>query len=228
MGDNDGDGEIKVGDAISVLRNIVGLDEGFTGYSYTDPTIIGDTDGSGALSVGDAIQGLRTIVGLENSESMQVNDYVSDSIAQLAGEGASPIDPIVRIGSTTVASVVDAAEDLSISLPVDITLLEEGVTAITGLDIRVNYDPTILNFVDDGTSTEIELLTVNVPNFNAVGTLSGDNKAGWLVDPGTAFSGDGVSKLTTGAAAAIENGTCLLYTSPSPRDLSTSRMPSSA
>ena len=207
MGDNDGDGEIKVGDAITVLRNIVGLDEGFTGYSYTDPTIIGDTDGSGALSVGDAIQGLRTIVGLENSESMQVNDYVSDSIAQLAGEGASPIDPIVRIGSTTVASVVDAAEDLSISLPVDITLLEEGVTAITGLDIRVNYDPTILNFVDDGTSTEIELLTVNVPNFNAVGTLSGDNKAGWLVDPGTAFSGDGVSKLTTGAAAAIENGT---------------------
>ncbi|QNI95843.1 metallopeptidase [Synechococcus sp. A15-127] len=207
MGDNDGDGEIKVGDAITVLRNIVGLDEGFTGYSYTDPTIIGDTDGSGALSVGDAIQGLRTIVGLENSESMQVNDYVSDSIAQLAGEGASPIDPIVRIGSTTVASVVDAAEDLSISLPVDITLLEEGVTAITGLDIKVNYDPTILNFVDDGTSTEIELLTVNVPNFNAVGTLSGDNKAGWLVDPGTAFSGDGVSKLTTGAAAAIENGT---------------------
>ena len=26
----------------------------------------------------------------------------------------------------------------------------------------------------------------------------------------------------------IESGTCLLYTSPSPRDLSTSRMPSSA
>ena len=41
MGDNDGDGQIKVGDAITVLRNIVGLDEGFSGYSYTDPTIIG-------------------------------------------------------------------------------------------------------------------------------------------------------------------------------------------
>ena len=125
MGDNDGDGEIKVGDAITVLRNIVGLDEGFTGYSYTDPTIIGDTDGSGALSVGDAIQGLRTIVGLENSESMQVNDYVSDSIAQLAGEGASPIDPIVRIGSTTVASVVDAAEaDKSGSKSTDAQVVE--------------------------------------------------------------------------------------------------------
>ena len=30
------------------------------------------------------------------------------------------------------------------------------------------------------------------------------------------------------ADAALLNGACLLYTSPSPRDLSTSRMPSSA
>ena len=30
------------------------------------------------------------------------------------------------------------------------------------------------------------------------------------------------------AAHAVEMGHCLLYTSPSPRDLSTSRMPSSA
>ena len=29
-------------------------------------------------------------------------------------------------------------------------------------------------------------------------------------------------------AAAVKDDTCLLYTSPSPRDLSTSRMPSSA
>ena len=32
----------------------------------------------------------------------------------------------------------------------------------------------------------------------------------------------------TGVLASIGNGDCLLYTSPSPRDLSTSRMPSSA
>ena len=206
MGDNDGDGEIKVGDAITVLRNIVGLDEGFSGYSYTDPTIIGDTDGSGALSVGDAIQGLRTIVGLENSDFMQVNSYVSESIAQLAGSGVSPIDPIVRIGSKTVNSLEDATEDLIVTLPVDITLLEAGVTAITGLDIKINYDPTILDFVADGASSEIELISFNVPP-NAIGSLTGTNKAGWIVDPGTAFAGDGASKLTTGAAAALENGT---------------------
>ena len=36
----------------------------------------------------------------------------------------------------------------------------------------------------------------------------------------------GIDALTTSAAVAVR--TCLLYTSPSPRDLSTSRMPSSA
>ena len=42
---------------------------------------------------------------------------------------------------------------------------------------------------------------------------------------------DDVKVLTPGQIAqicGIDSGTCLLYTSPSPRDLSTSRMPSSA
>ena len=41
--------------------------------------------------------------------------------------------------------------------------------------------------------------------------------------------GGGVLSDTVGfAASTYKRGTCLLYTSPSPRDLSTSRMPSSA
>ena len=40
--------------------------------------------------------------------------------------------------------------------------------------------------------------------------------------------GDLVAVLTTSTSNFSSNGTCLLYTSPSPRDLSTSRMPSSA
>ena len=34
--------------------------------------------------------------------------------------------------------------------------------------------------------------------------------------------------LDSGSDGVVLSGTCLLYTSPSPRDLSTSRMPSSA
>ena len=42
------------------------------------------------------------------------------------------------------------------------------------------------------------------------------------VDPGT------MSPFQHGEVFVTEDGACLLYTSPSPRDLSTSRMPSSA
>ena len=46
----------------------------------------------------------------------------------------------------------------------------------------------------------------------------------------SSFSGSGGNLSFTGAdiSAATASFTCLLYTSPSPRDLSTSRMPSSA
>ena len=38
----------------------------------------------------------------------------------------------------------------------------------------------------------------------------------------------GCTQITGPGRVAIQSGDCLLYTSPSPRDLSTSRMPSSA
>ena len=37
-----------------------------------------------------------------------------------------------------------------------------------------------------------------------------------------------VAQATTDAQSSVQSTLCLLYTSPSPRDLSTSRMPSSA
>ena len=42
------------------------------------------------------------------------------------------------------------------------------------------------------------------------------------------YSGSGKTTLISTLAGLIEPDVCLLYTSPSPRDLSTSRMPSSA
>ena len=44
------------------------------------------------------------------------------------------------------------------------------------------------------------------------------------------FSGNGTVAIRDdfNVSSITDNGTCLLYTSPSPRDLSTSRMPSSA
>ena len=112
--------------------------------------------------------------------------------------------PIVRLGSTSVASSFDSEQ--IIALPFDITLLEEGISAITGFNIKINYDANVLDFVQDGTKTEIELITTNVPNFDDVGSLSGANKVGWLVDPGSSLSGDDTSKLTTISSYSLENG----------------------
>ena len=50
-------------------------------------------------------------------------------------------------------------------------------------------------------------------------TLATDHQGLW-------DSGD--SKFESGSSSSLEDSGCLLYTSPSPRDLSTSRMPSSA
>ena len=50
------------------------------------------------------------------------------------------------------------------------------------------------------------------------------NESGWVVEAGSKMTGND----NPNAAPEILCCVCLLYTSPSPRDLSTSRMPSSA
>ena len=56
----------------------------------------------------------------------------------------------------------------------------------------------------------------------------GNNKK-WSINSNTSRLGfKGKADLGNGMQAIFKYETCLLYTSPSPRDLSTSRMPSSA
>ena len=55
LGDMDGDGDASVGDAISILRIVVGLD---------DDEVCADANENGAADVGDAIMVLRCVVGL--------------------------------------------------------------------------------------------------------------------------------------------------------------------
>ena len=88
------------------------------------------------------------------------------------------------------------------------------------------------NFPHGLTVTGIITATNNQTTFNdiVVGSAVTANSQGIDVTgivTATSFKGDG-SNLTGIDASSIKNGSCLLYTSPSPRDLSTSRMPSSA
>ena len=65
------------------------------------------------------------------------------------------------------------------------------------------------------------IVNVNDDSFSGDGTLD----AGEALDQACAQVEAGADIVDIGAESAR---TCLLYTSPSPRDLSTSRMPSSA
>ena len=81
--------------------------------------------------------------------------------------------------------------------------------------------------------THPDFYATTIMNMKLGGNFSGDvnlilrEEKGFTYGARTRFSG---SKLpgTFTASSAVRSNTCLLYTSPSPRDLSTSRMPSSA
>ena len=66
--------------------------------------------------------------------------------------------------------------------------------------------------------------TVNIASETASADLNASTSLGLLGGPAPSNS----SAVSVNAGLDLNTGTCLLYTSPSPRDLSTSRMPSSA
>ena len=83
---------------------------------------------------------------------------------------------------------------------------------------ELNKDKFYILKVPDKTPEELEFLT------EADEIVVGTRYIAEVPELGISISGPD----ETGVAAACENMACLLYTSPSPRDLSTSRMPSSA
>ena len=101
------------------------------------------------------------------------------------------------------------------------TLTTAGAAAAggTGTGDDINAYAKALKIVNDNSSFIDGLATSNVA-YDLVTDLyyghSEDNNSGTNVT------------LNDGTTTAVVAGTCLLYTSPSPRDLSTSRMPSSA
>ena len=90
------------------------------------------------------------------------------------------------------------------SLQIDISLLEQGQT------INVSYEA----IADDSVRVTDELINSALLDYD---TAAGDGGRGFTLGDEETFTVIGTPTID-----------CLLYTSPSPRDLSTSRMPSSA
>ena len=87
-----------------------------------------------------------------------------------------------------------------------------------------------LNFLDGNTFTDLGLgtYTIVVANSDEACPVMYDNNPIQIDQNCTVSAGEDRTICPGGAVSLSANGTCLLYTSPSPRDLSTSRMPSSA
>ncbi|QNI94946.1 metallopeptidase [Synechococcus sp. A15-127] len=137
--------------------------------------------------------------------STSASDHLNSNHA-LSGQDddqTSPLDPIVRIGSVDAPSATSI--ERVITIPIDITKIDDGITSINGFNIKVHYDSSALNLIQSEEES-LEILADNIPLMDAISQLSG-SAAGWLVDAATEQSGDGASKLTAVAGMLTETAT---------------------
>ena len=125
-----------------------------------------------------------------------------------------------------------------LNVPIGVAML---VVGFTGFAMISGFDPAIF-VLGTAPFDAVSKYTLSVlPLFVLMGNLANSsNLSRNLYDAAYAIVGHykgGLAKSTVGACAGFgmicgssiaTAATCLLYTSPSPRDLSTSRMPSSA
>ena len=144
-----------------------------------------------------------------NSGTLTVSELSFESICSsivenIDGVTTSDNDAVLIVGGTLMidAPVNTGAGSVFFDVAGDVTQTETGIVAAAGLGLDV--------------SGNVELAAGNL-----IDVLAGD------VD-GTLLLNNSIELVVGSVEVAIGSDVCLLYTSPSPRDLSTSRMPSSA
>ncbi|RPG11112.1 MAG: hypothetical protein CBE01_001980, partial [Planctomycetaceae bacterium TMED241] len=104
--------------------------------------------------------------------SASASDHLNSNQA-LSGQDddqTSPLDPIVRIGSVDAPSATNI--ERVITIPIDITKLDDGITSINGFNIKVHYDSSALNLIQSEEES-LEILADNIPLMDAISQLSG-------------------------------------------------------
>ena len=130
------------------------------------------------------------------------------------------------VKGTNFIDIVDAGDPVEIAQKYD----NEGADEITFLDITASHEGrnNILSVVERVADEVFIPLTVGggVKNFNDVRDLLSVGADKVTINTAAVSNPDMINNVTDkiGRQCIV----CLLYTSPSPRDLSTSRMPSSA
>ena len=166
-------------------------------------------------------------------------DYTTDYVV-----GSSPV-AIVNVGNSSIADVDNPIEQLTVTLT-NFDPMEAIGDATSTLPITKVFDPVngVITFIKDGPATNdhFQVLLDSLTYSNTDTSATGSRTLTIVANDGTADSMIATTTVNfvnnepsvdlngaaTGEDVSVTFTDCLLYTSPSPRDLSTSRMPSSA
>ena len=147
----------------------------------------------------------------DNSTNIATTAYVTTAISNLVDSSPSTLNTLNKLAA---ALNDDASFSTTITNSIATKLPLAGGTMSGALNMGSQ------NITNAGTIAGT-LTTAAQTNITSVGTLTGLTVSG-SIQASTAY------RAYDSANSAYRNVFCLLYTSPSPRDLSTSRMPSSA
>ena len=206
------------GVSLNPLSGTIDVPAGVTSFDITIETVedsIHEEDESYEISIGDA-SGLGTILDNDPTPTLSISGTTviegNDAVITINLSNPSSEDTVVDIATTEdTADSSDYIEvTTTITIPAGSTSVDFSIATIDDIDEESDE-----RFTVDGTVT-----SGNTSNTDPSGTVTIlDNDESTTTDT----DGDGVTDTQEGI-----DMTCLLYTSPSPRDGATSRMPSSA
>ena len=218
------EGGLDLGDQDITLTGAIGRD--------SDNQINWNTDDTLTIKVGGSsldITGFAT--GTSDNNQLVTKGYVDENItiqdldfAGDSGTGSVDLDSqtFTIAGTENQISTSASGQTLTLSLPQDISTTSSPEFA--GLTLSGNLVSSSDLSIQLNSSTADTTLTIENTDSSHKANLSveGDLSVGESATVNSSIATPLIKPTSDGATA------CLLYTSPSPRDLSTSRMPSSA
>ena len=165
------------------------------------------------------LNGVRQTEG----KTFNANDGANVSFASTFANSGDLVEIIAYKAFNLQNTIIESVADFSV-----------GNNVLVGNDARISNDLNVTGIGTVGQGFNVSAGGANISGVVTATSYKGDGSAltGIAATDTIAAASLTVSGISTLGAVTVTSisgdGSCLLYTSPSPRDLSTSRMPSSA